>query len=94
MRGHADSLVVGNGIAKVGRAGTGNRRWTIKQAEALENALRDLAFENEGDEAQSTPTWAGKRVDIVDTLQQRGPVDAAEREACQFRSDGGLCSRR
>jgi hypothetical protein len=39
---------------------------------------RDLAFENEGDEAQATPTRAGKRVDIVDTLQQRGPVDAAE----------------
>jgi hypothetical protein len=64
-----------------------------RAAEALENALRDLAFENEGMKRRR-PTWAGKRVDIVDTLQQRGPVDAAEREACQFRSDGGLCSRR
>jgi hypothetical protein len=45
------------------------------------DALRDIAFEDECDEAQATPTRAGKRVDVVDRLEQRCPVDTAEREA-------------
>jgi hypothetical protein len=45
------------------------------------------------DEAQATRTRAGKRVDVVDTLEQRGPVDAAEREAGQLCSDAGLSSK-